>query len=141
MITDLGHPAFRVRDVEETLRFYGILGLREAFRLHDERDGSLLLVYLHVAGDRFIEVFPGGSGAENEGSFEHVCLLTDDLEETVGRLREGGVEVFRGPLVGLDGNSQAWVRDPDGNQIELMQLVEDSPQREAARAAGGARNG
>jgi lactoylglutathione lyase len=137
MITDLGHPAFRVRDVDETLRFYGLLGLNEAFRLHDD-DGNLLLVYLHVAGDRFIEVFPGGEGAADGGSFEHVCLVTDDLEADVGRLRTHGVEIFRGPLVGLDGNSQAWVRDPDGNQIELMQLVEDSPQREAARAASGA---
>ena len=59
MITDLGHPAFAAYDVERSLDFYALLGIRESFRLHHE-DGSLMLVYPHVAGDRFIEVFPGG---------------------------------------------------------------------------------
>jgi hypothetical protein len=35
--------------------------------------------------------------------------------------------------VGLDHNWQAWIRDPDGNTIELMELVQESPQRQAAR--------
>jgi len=53
MITDLGHPAFAAHDIDETIGFYGMLGIEEAFRLHRE-DGSLMLVYLHVSGDRFI---------------------------------------------------------------------------------------
>ncbi|MGH3147710.1 MAG: VOC family protein [Rubrobacter sp.] len=79
MITDLGHPAFAAFDVERTLAFYGMLGIEEAFRLHHD-DGSLMLVYLHVAGDRFIEVFPGGPppDPDRSQSFMHVCLLTDD---------------------------------------------------------------
>ena len=56
MITDLGHPAFAAHDVDETIGFYGMLGVEEAFRLHHD-DGSLMLVYLHVSGDRFIELF------------------------------------------------------------------------------------
>jgi lactoylglutathione lyase len=137
MITDLGHPAFAAHDVERTLAFYAKLGIHEAFRLHHE-DGSLMLVYLHVAGDRFIEVFPGGPVPEEDRtqSFMHICLLTDDLHGTVERLREEGVEMDREPTVGLDGNLQAWTHDPDGNAIELMQLEEDSPQRRAARQAG-----
>jgi hypothetical protein len=51
MITDLGHPAFAAYDVDETIGFYGMLGIDEAFRLHHD-DGSLMLVYLHVSGDR-----------------------------------------------------------------------------------------
>lgn len=137
MITDLGHPAFKAHDVDKTLAFYELLGIRESFRF-DHDDGSLMLAYLHVAGDRFVEVFPGGTppgGTSGEGSFMHLCLLTDDLEGEAGRLREYGVEIFRGPLIGLDGNAQAWIRDPDGNEIELMQLSDGSPQRQAARAA------
>ncbi len=42
----------------------------------------------------------------------------------------------REPVVGLDGNWQAWVKVPDGNAIELMRPSEDSPQREAASSAG-----
>jgi lactoylglutathione lyase len=136
MITDLGHPAFAAHDVDATLSFYGILGIEEAFRLHRE-DGSLMLVYLHVSGDRFVEVFPGGPAPDpdREQSFRHICLLTDDIKGAVERLRENGAPIDSEPLLGLDGNLQAWTHDPDGNQIELMQLSEESPQRLTARSA------
>ena len=136
MITDLGHPAFLVHDLDRSLAFYARLGLREAFRLHRD-DGSLMLVYLHVAEDRFIEVFPGGPppDPERRGSFMHLCLLTDDLHATVAQLRQSGVAIEREPSLGFDHNWQAWIRDPDGNQIELMQLAEESPQRQVARRA------
>lgn len=130
MITDLGHAAFAAADLERTLGFYATLGIHESFRLHHE-DGSLMLVYLHVAGDRFIEVFPGGPEPDPRrvGSFMHLCLLTDDLRGFVEQLREAGIPIEQEPKVGIDNNWQAWIRDPDGNSIELMQLEPDSPQR------------
>jgi lactoylglutathione lyase len=67
VITDLVHTAFAVRNVDETIGFYGMLGIEEAFRLHND-DGSLILAYLHVSGDRFIEVFPGGTPPTLTGS-------------------------------------------------------------------------
>lgn len=138
MIKDLGHTAFAARNVDETLRFYGVLGIEVAFRLHND-DGSLMLVYLHVSGDRFIEIFPGGPDPDpdREQSFRHICLLTEDIGAAVERLRENDAPVDSEPLLGLDGNLQAWTHDPDGNQIELMQLSEDSPQRLTARSAEG----
>ena len=75
MITDLGHPAFAVHDVDETIGFYGMLGIEEAFRLNHD-DGSLMLVYLHVSGDRIIGVFPGGpppTRAESRASGTSAC--------------------------------------------------------------------
>jgi lactoylglutathione lyase len=134
MISDLGHIAFRAYDLDRTLAFYAKLGIHEAFRLHRE-DGSLMLIYLHVGGDRFIEVFPNGPApdAQRESSFFHLCLLTEDLEATVAALREQGIPIDREPKLGLDHNMQAWTHDPDGNAIELMQLVEESPQRRVAR--------
>jgi len=138
MITDLGHPAFAAHDIDETIGFYGMLGIEEAFRLHRE-DGSLMLVYLHVSGDRFIEVFPGGPPPDPDRtqSFMHICLLTDDVHAAVEHLRENGAPVDSEPIVALDGNWQAWTRDPDGNEIELMQLSEESPQWRTARSAEG----
>jgi lactoylglutathione lyase len=134
MITDLGHTAFAAYDLERTLAFYAHLGIRESFRLHRE-DGSLMLIYLHVGGDRFIEVFPNGPAPapDRTGSFMHLCLLADDLQGLVAHLRAAGVAIEREPKVGLDHNWQAWIRDPDGNAIELMQLAADSPQRRVAR--------
>jgi len=138
VITDLGHPAFAASDVDETLHFYATLGIEEAFRLHDD-EGSLLLVYLHISGDRFIEVFPGGPPPDPDRvqSFRHICLLTGDVHAVVEHLRENGAPIDSEPIVALDGNWQAWTHDPDGNKLELMQLCEESPQWRTARAAEG----
>jgi lactoylglutathione lyase len=140
VITDLGHPAFAAQNVDRTLRFFKIFGIEEAFRLHHD-DGSLMLVYLHVSGDRFIEIFPGGPAPDpdRKQSFKHICLLTDDISAAVERLRENSAPIDSEPLLGLDGNLQAWTHDPDGNQIELMQLAEDSPQRLTARSSEGSK--
>ena len=135
MITDLAHTAFGVHDMDRALAFYRELGIHEAFRL-DREDGSLMLVYLHVAADRFIELFPNGPepGPERVQSFRHICLAVDDLEAMVADLRAKGITIERELKRGLDQNLQAWIRDPDGNPIELMQMMEESPQRRVARA-------
>lgn len=133
-IVDIGHAAFACHDVEASLRFYELLGLTESFRLNHD-DGSLMLVYLHVAGDRFIELFPNGPDPAQrppQGSYRHLCLMTDDLTATVDGLRAHGVTIDVEPKQGLDLNMQAWIRDPDGNQIELMQIDPRSPQKAAA---------
>lgn len=134
MITDLAHTAFAVNDIDVALGFYAKLGLHESFRLHRE-DGSLMLVYLHIAGDRFLELFPNGPEPDRNRvhSFKHICLATDDLKQTIADLEAAGI-TFDVPFKeGLDHNYQAWIHDPDGNAIELMQLVEHSPQRKIAR--------
>ncbi|MFL5761812.1 MAG: VOC family protein [Thermomicrobiales bacterium] len=136
MITDVGHPAFRAYDLDETLTFYKKLGLSESFRLN-HADGSVMLVYLHVSGDRFLEIFPNGPEPDPNGvhNFHHLCLLTDNLTGMVERLRKQDVAIQQEPKMGLDHNLQAWIRDPDGNDIELMELSEESPQRKVARSA------
>lgn len=131
-IYDVGHPAYGVRDIDASLAFYAQLGIQEGFRLLKE-DGSIRLIYLHVAGDRFIELFPGGPEAEDRGpatsrSYRHLCLLTDDIEAEVARLEAAGV-IFDTPIkFGSFENKQAWLSDPDGNSIELMQVLPESAQ-------------
>ena len=132
MITDLGHAAIRCYDLDKSLEFYALLGIHEAFRLHRE-DRSLMLVYLHVGGDRFLELFPNGPkpeapGTRPSGSFFHLCLISDDIRSDVEKLRAQGVPIVVDVKQGLDHNLQAWTYDPDNNPIELMQLSEESPQ-------------
>jgi lactoylglutathione lyase len=136
MITDVGHAAYRVYDVDASLAFYQTLGIEESFRLNHD-DGSLMLIYMHISGDRFLEIFPNGPEPDpnRTHSFAHLCLLVDDIQGTAEVLREQGVTIERGPLLGLDGNMQAWIRDPDGNPIELMQISEESPQGKIAKTS------
>ena len=128
-IKDLGHPAFACHDLDATLAFYEKLGIHESFRLlHD--DGSLMLIYLHIGGDRFIEVFPNGPAPEERGkqSFMHTCLAVEGIESYVDEIRAKGIEIDIEPKMGLDFNVQAWITDPDGNKIELMVYSPKSPQ-------------
>ena len=54
-----------------------------------------MLVYLHIGGDRFLELFPGGKLENIEGSFMHICLASDDLVGDVEMLRAKGVKIDR----------------------------------------------
>lgn len=127
-IVDLGHPAFACHDLDATLDFYAKLGIHESFRLlHD--DGRLMLIYLHVGGDRFIEVFPNGPEERPERqSFMHICLAVEGIAAYVEEIRSKGITIDVEPKMGLDFNTQAWITDPDGNEIELMEYSPNSPQ-------------
>lgn len=137
MITGIGHVAIRVSDLKRALAFYqGVLGLPEIFRLNQD-DGSPWLLYLRVNEDNFVELFPGGGPRpEAQGDpvgYAHLCLHVDDMGKTLAELAKRGVDASKGPTQGKDGNWQFWLTDPDGNRIELMQLMPDGLQRKAGR--------
>ena len=137
MITGIGHAAYGVSDLERSLDFYCRgLGLREAFRLNNER-GETWIVYLQVRGLDFLELFPDPrvrGGAPAEHAYRHLCLMVDDMEATLADLAGRGIEPTGPAKQGRDTNWQAWLTDPDGNRIELMQISRESPQQAAADA-------
>lgn len=128
MINGLTHMAFVVSDMEASLHFYvEQLGLTHAFELHDDQDRPWIH-YLKVADRQFIELFYGGNPNPPKSSFDHLCLEISDLKAYVEKIRSAGVTIDIEPNQGCDKNWQAWIRDPDGNRIELMQLHPDCPQ-------------
>ena len=131
MIKGLAHVCFIVRDLDAALDFYQIkLGLERAFDFLDEQ-GKRFGVYLHAGGRCFIELFtsPHDAPADSQ-SFRHICLEVDDIEATVADLKAKGIEV--GPVtLGCDQSWQAWLKDPDGNDIELHGYTEKSWQNVA----------
>jgi lactoylglutathione lyase len=138
MITHIGHAAYVVADIEQSLDFYcAKLGLREAFRLHNDA-GELWIVYLLVGQGGFVELFPGGPerGGEVVGSYRHLCLAVDDMAVTLRDLAARGLPIEGEATGGKDGNLQYWLTDPDGNRIELMEMAPSSLQAAALRDAG-----
>lgn len=131
MITGLGHIAFRITNLAQALDFYcNRLGLREAFRLEREGEPSPWIVYLQIAPNQFIELFPGAQGeipTRTGAGYNHFCLIVDDLQATLHEMAERGLPISGQPQRGLDHNWQYWINDPDGNAIELMQIVPESP--------------
>ncbi len=130
MITGIAHAAYGVKDLEASLQFYTAqLGLERAFELRRD-DGSLWIVYLACGDGTFIELFPETNVTKQPetASYKHLCLRVDDTRATLDAMKRRGLEPLNPPSVGKDGNTQAWVRDPDGNPIELMEIAPDSEQ-------------
>jgi catechol 2,3-dioxygenase-like lactoylglutathione lyase family enzyme len=145
MITGIGHAAFRVRDLERSIHFYcDLLGMQRAFDI--DRDGKPWITFVHLGGGQFLELFPEPDTAEdfsgNKGSYRHIQLEVDDLEQTIRNMEARGLpRTGTPPRQGRDGNWQYWLTDPDGNRLELMQMMPDSLHRKflAGRAEAAAR--
>jgi lactoylglutathione lyase len=59
--------------------------------------------------------------------YRHFCLEVTGLDEFCKALKDKGMEVSEITL-GLDNSRQAWIADPDGNDIELMEYGSSSLQ-------------
>lgn len=134
-IAGLAHVAIKVTDLDRSLDFYvNKLGFAEMMRLHQE-DGSVWLVYLRITDDQYLEVFPGAETDRapgwNANGMNHLCLAIDNIEGLVKEIEAAGIALLMPLKFAVDGNWQAWIEDPDGNRIELMQMAPDSLQLQA----------
>lgn len=143
-VSGLGHAAVRTRNIQDSVRYYTeVLGLQEAFRMYAE-DGSLATVYVFLAPGQYLELFAGGDreGLSGPGVIGvcHLCLTTKDVRRSYEAVQKAG-----GPLDSeiRQGRSQClmfWTHDPDGTQIEIMEMPPESLQAQAdRRLAGGFR--
>ncbi|MBS5586077.1 MAG: VOC family protein, partial [Clostridiales bacterium] len=80
MIHGIAHTAYKVRDMEASLRFYlNGLGMQHAFSLAN-KENRPWIEYLCVAPGQFIELFyPEGKAVEEDTRYMHLCLQIDDL--------------------------------------------------------------
>lgn len=128
-IVSLTHVGVGVSDLPKALHFYvDQLGMKEAFRLK-KADGSPLLIYLHVANSNsFVELFPGQNTSSPEPMIHHMGFVVKDLAATLHRLKDRGypleADAFeKASKVAGDGTKYYFVSDPDGNHIELSELL------------------
>jgi lactoylglutathione lyase len=134
-IKAIAHWALKVKDLEASLKFYrDRLGFAEMMRLYRD-DGTAWLVYLRVTDTQFVELFPDGEGERAPGkdavAINHICLEVPSVDEAAAALEKLGITLTIEPKLGLDGNRQCWFEDPDGNRIELMQMLPGNMQEEA----------
>jgi len=135
MIKGLGHLAIRAKDIEATAKFYReVIGLKEAFRLNNLEGGKLGIIYMYVAPSQFIEIFPDGKGEQTEGGtigIKHICIEVDNAAAAQEELRAKGAPIDTELRTGVSKCIQFWTHDPDGNQIEFMELPPESLQAQA----------
>lgn len=120
------HSMIRVSDVEKTIAFFDLLGLKEVKRF-DSEQGRFTLVYLAAPGDEDAQVeltynWPPEDGSPAEiydggRNFGHIAYQVENIYETCQRFLDAGVTINRPPR---DGH-MAFVRTPDGISVELLQ--------------------
>ncbi len=115
------HTMVRVTDLERSLDFYcAKLGLVE-LRRREVPQGRFTLLFLAAPGqpDAQVELTYNWDPEKLAGgrNFGHLAYEVDDIYETCGRLRDGGVTILRPPRDGY----MAFVRSPDQVSVELLQ--------------------
>ncbi|MDX6613783.1 MAG: hypothetical protein QOD75_2969 [Blastocatellia bacterium] len=120
MITQLHHVNVTVPANLETAtrKFYGaVLGLTELPKPKGTRNSGawyqIGAVQLHLS----IEEQPGSL------SSRHICFNVSDLAVAEKRFREAGVTIIADERP-IAGTSRFYVRDPGGNQIEIVERGE-----------------
>ncbi|MFF3492001.1 VOC family protein [Streptomyces sp. NPDC002795] len=121
----LDHLVLNVADVETSLEFYsGRLGL-EPERVEEWRAGKVPFPSVRIDGSTVIDLF---ATARVEANVDHFCLVVDplDWQEVID---SGAFDVLEGPVPrwGARGQAQSvYVRDPDGNTVELRWYPQDA---------------
>lgn len=141
------HTMVRIRDIDESLRFYCEgLGLKQVRRM-DNENGRFSLIFLasaediehanidlpitsHVTGLPLLELtynWPD-EGEEAQGydggrNFGHLAYYTQDIYGLCQRLMDMGYTINRPPRCG----HMAFVRSPDNISFELLQEGENLP--------------
>ncbi|KMS53912.1 VOC family protein [Sphingobium cupriresistens] len=120
------HSMIRVSDVDKTIAFFELLGLKEVKRF-DSEQGRFTLVYVAAPGDEDAQVeltynWPPADGSAAETydggrNFGHIAYQVENIYDTCQRLMDAGVTINRPPRDGY----MAFVRTPDDISIELLQ--------------------
>jgi lactoylglutathione lyase len=122
------HFGLRVADRERSLAFYTAVGYEVVGEVPETGIGHLTMIRL--PGDEFvtIELVHDPTRAAPGTGLSHFVIKVESMRDTVDALAALGVEV--GELGSPDGTDEfqtAWLTDPDGNRIELVQWPPGHP--------------
>jgi len=116
------HTMVRVADLEKSIAFYELLGLKETRRSENE-GGRFTLVFMAPPGQEDCPVeltynWDGDDGLPSDSRhFGHLAYSVGNIYEMCQTLMDAGVVINRPPR---DGH-MAFVRSPDNISIEILQ--------------------
>lgn len=114
-------------DVTRIARFYESLGFTETFRVPDEGEP----IHVDLILDRYRIGFASATSTRDdhgltpvtEGQHTAVILWTEDTRAAYEFVLGLGGRPLKEPHVWLDRLLIAWISDPDGNPIQIVQSL------------------
>ncbi|OUS30837.1 lactoylglutathione lyase [Thalassotalea sp. 42_200_T64] len=125
------HTMLRVGDLDKSISFYqDVLGMRLLRRSDNEQYQYTLafLGYDDMANSTVLELtYNWGQTSYDLGeAFGHIAIEVDDVYRACDKIKSLGGIISREPSPVKGGTTEiAFVKDPDGYAIELIQAKED----------------
>jgi lactoylglutathione lyase len=120
---ELIHTCYRIGDIDRSVSFYEKLGFEERRRMNIGDEAINVFMGLPGDEDRLELTYNHGVDSYELGTgYNHIALTVDDINGTLERLGEQGIQPEKPPYQVREGGSFiAFVRDPDGYRIELIE--------------------
>jgi len=122
-MSELIHTCYRIGDIDRSTSFYEKLGFEEVGRIPIRDEAINVFMGLPGDGPRLELTYNHGVDSYELGTgYNHIALTVDDIDATLGRLAEEGIEPEKPPYTVREGGSRlCFVRDPDGYRIEIIE--------------------
>jgi lactoylglutathione lyase len=126
-LAGLAHIGIRVHDLERAVRFYALLGFTktlgpigpEPVAILDHPSGVEINLVINAPNEREPNVLM--DVPDKHAGITHIALLCPDILAAKARLEAEGIALSGGPVRFGPKAQGIFVRDPDGNVIELHQ--------------------
>jgi lactoylglutathione lyase len=120
------HTCYRITDIDRSVAFYTALGFDEKRRAPIRDEAINVFMGLPEDGEepRLELTFNFGRDEPYDlgNGYGHIAITTGDLDGTLSRLAEQGIEPERPPYtIREGGNRLCFVRDPDGYRVEILE--------------------
>jgi len=122
------HTMIRVSDLEKSLTFYtNILGMK-LLRLYEYPEGKFTLAFVGFGDEKDHAVIEltynwGVTSYDKGNAFGHIAIEVEDAYKTCELIKSKGGKVVREAGAMQHGTTViAFIEDPDGYKIELIQV-------------------
>jgi lactoylglutathione lyase len=120
------HTCYRILEIDRSVAFYEALGFEELRRARIREEATNVFMGIPEDGPEPRLELTYNFGREQPyelgTGYGHIAITSPDLDATLARLKQLGIEPERAPYtIGEGRNRLCFVRDPDGYRVEILE--------------------